>query len=879
MLATRINAQDDKRAAYPLESTDETYLLRVTAPFLEMSEEQLLALAPPQGGFYFSNCPNCDLGGQDNQIIWKLELGEKVQCQYCKVILPSEKYPENEQFVVQTPTGKTQVFKFHRAADGMGYWFEGRRWQEQRITLENAAYNLAQLYTLDPVKHAEAGRRAAAILNRFTQLFPDYIPRFDYPAKDKEFIEIDKIPQGYKQLPDGGFRYARWDWWAYMDVSRRLLLTYDLLRDSELLSAAEKSKIETDLFGAMLSFVTLYDDVPLTNMHPTLWISQIVASRVLDRPALAERVMAQMRQLLRDEFTYDGFWAEGTPSYHLQTVVGLKVVLEFLRPDLKGAALDDWIAGQYPDLSRALKAADSLRLPNGRYVAIRDSWAEQSYGTPIAQSSSQLWPGMGYAVLGLGKGDEQLQAHLSWSGRFGHSHYDSLNLLLFGAGRELVSDIGYTHTKARAWTMTTAAHNTVLINALNQMTGNKTDSALGSLQVFHVADPNFQVVQAQAPNAYPDLATQYQRTLIAVAPSGSTPDAAEAYVVDVFDVAGGARHDWLLHGSADDAQTLELQNAQTRQPLATQPQPSLLPDDFKFEPLTMTGNYERITNGPWALGNFRDLQSASSDDTILATFRNKAEPTRGLRSWILGAPQTTFTTARSWAVRGTGPPFTENEARLDEFLRATMMVRRDTTQSRFIALHQPFAAGSTPGAGQVQRVTQIPLAPDGFALKIERGEKTDYLLWGENDGKLRSGHDGALKFAFDGRAALAQAGAGREYSLKLLDGTRFQFGEKQLAGTRVQPARLLGVDENRYTIEGRFPVAVGGVLLLRHGDNRTTALHVARVESAGENTLIETVEPAILEGEVGGVLKMSSFPKLELPAPHWAQTSVLAATP
>ncbi len=887
LLSGLSRARCDERPAYPPASTNEASLLKLCAPFLEMSDSELIALAPPQGGFYFSNCPNCDQGDQDNQITWNLELGDKVQCKYCKAILPSEKYPENEQLVATTPTGKTQVFKFYRAPDGMGYWFEGRRWYEQRMLVQDAAYNLAQLYTLDPVKHAGAGHRAALILNRFAQLFPDYIARFDYPGVDKEFLDADKVTQGYKKKPDGAYRFARWDWWAYMDVSRQLLLTYDLLRDTKLLTPDNKSKIETQLFGAMLDFVALYDESPLTNMHPTLWTAEVVASRVLNRPALAEKVIVQMKRLLHDEFTYDGMWAEGTPSYHEQTVIGLKIVLASLRPNLKGAAFDEWLAKEQPDLWRALRAADALRLPNDRYAAVHDSWAEQRYyGQPTSQSTPRLLPGMGYGILGGGANQKQWQAHLNWSGRFGHDHYDSLNILLYGAGREQVSDIGYSHTKARAWTMTTAAHNTVLIDTLNQMTSNGTDSALGSLQIFNAADPDFQIVQASA-GAYPNVATKYQRTLIAVGEVGSTPDASEPYVVDVFDVAGGSRHDWLLHGSADEPQDLELQTKVGKQEksLPLQPLASLLPADFKFEPLTMTGNYERITNGPWALGNFRDLETGTSDQTIIATFRNKAEPTRGLRSWILNAPKTTLTTARSWAVRGTGTSFAENESALDEHLRATLMVRRDEAQSRFIAVHQPFAsAGSTPNVGQVQTVTQIPLLPDGFALKIERASGTDYLLFGEADGKPRSGNDGALQFSFDGRVALAQAkaggqGAGREYSLKMLDGTRFQFGSEKLNGKKLQPARLLRVEENRLTIEGRFPVAVGGVLLVRHGDKRTTAFHVARVENEGANTVIETVEPPVLTGEVNGVLKMLSFPRLELPAPHSIEASVLTVKP
>src|SRR5690606_22864943 len=123
---------------------------------------------------------------------------------------------------------------------------------------------------------------------------------------------------------------------------------------------------------------------------------------------------------------------------------------------------------------------------------------------------------------------------------------------------------------------------------------------------------------------------------------------------------------------------------------------------------------------------------------------------------------------------------------------------------------------------------------------------TDYLLFGE-DAKARVGSDGNLKFAFDGRVALAQA-SGAEYSLKMIDGTRFQFGAKQLNGEPAAPAKLLKVEGNRFTLAGNFPIATGGVLRLQHGDARTNGFHVARVQSEGGNTIVETVEPGVLAG-------------------------------
>jgi hypothetical protein len=507
-----------------------------------------------------------------------------------------------------------------------------------------------------------------------------------------------------------------------------------------------------------------------------------------------------------------------------------------------------------------------FRLPNKRYAAINDTWARPEYsGAPPQVSTPHLLGGMGYAILGMGRDEKQLQAHLKFSGRFGHEHYDSLNLLLFGAGRELVSDLGYTHTIARPWTMTTAAHNTVLVDGENQSAGAGAARALGNVLLFNADDPDFQVVQANAPGAYAK-ATTYQRALIAVrAPDGTQ------YVADVFDVAGGAQHDWILHGSADDEQSLELQNAQTHEPLSMQPQASLLPADFSFTPLTKQGQYALIRQGAWALGNFRDAQSATSGQSVQATFRFKSDTQRGLRTWIIGAPDTTYATARAWSVRGTGMPNHENDAKLNDHLRAALIVRRPGASHRFVAVHHPFS-----GELKVKSVESIAMQPDGVALKIERAGGTDYLLWG-GDEKPRSGRLDDIPFSFDGRVALIHRD-GDQTVLKMMGGTRLQCGDKVLAGKPAAPAALLGVEGNRLRVAGALPAKPGAVVLVAHGDGSRNAFHVAKAEYSQGETIITTQERAALSGEAAGEMTLLTFPHLKYPAPHRVEMTVLSSS-
>jgi hypothetical protein len=833
---------------YPLPKTAQTELLQQTAPFLQMEERALLALVPPQGGFFYTDCPNCESGIQDRQITWNISLGDKVKCRYCKQIYPSEKYPENGEMAVKTPTGKTQIFKYFEDKDGNKYFMQARRWYEQRNLMEKAAYDLAALYASDKTKYREAGRRSALILKRFAEVYPDYIARFDYPSKPKQFF-----PEGFpkKFTP---YRASKWYWWGYGDISRQLLLTYDILKSGDVLNEAGSTLIERDLFQAMLDWVANNDGTPLTNMHPSLWSSMVIASRVLDDPVPAQKVRQGMQRLLGEQFFIDGIWQEGSPSYHRQTTQGLLGVLRMLRPELSAGESDKIALQENPELKRAFEAVNELRLPSGHSVALKDTWASES-GPPLEASHPILLPGLGYAILGMGEGAGQMQAHLNFTGRYGHHHFDSLNLLLFGAGEELFSDIGYTHSRARGWTISTAAHNTVVIDQKSQATGNAANRVNGNLQLYDAGDENFQIVEAAVPGAYPDLATTYRRALAAV----SAPDGTK-YVVDVFDVAGGKRHDWMLHGSADHTQTLEL--VSESQPLKMQPVASLLPENFKWKAPLSEGDAGLAGQDSWAYGVFRDAHSADADDTVVATYRAQDNPQQGARSWILGAPKTRYTTARAWATRNTGVGFKQDDALLDKGMREALIVTRAGPVNRFIAVHCPFN-----GEVAVKNVTAIPLQPDGVALKIERTGGTDYVLYAE-DAKPRHGRDGTLEISFDGRAALAQQD-GEKRILKMIGGTAFTIGNQKLSSDAgVLSAPLQEVRGNEYVVPGVLPLAAGDTFILRHGNERSTAFHVQSVRRENNMTILKTMEPPAFSGAAHGELKQQFFPQDVFPAPH-----------
>jgi hypothetical protein len=163
-------------------------------------------------------------------------------------------------------------------------------------------------------------------------------------------------------------------------------------------------------------------------------------------------------------------------------------------------------------------------------------------------TGSCLLPEARFVTLRAGKElSGQTAAILSYGdASTSHDHTDGLNLGIFGKGRELAADIGYTHTYLRySWPATTASHNTVLVDGKLQEYGR------GDL-LFYCADkgvaPSVQVVEAAMPRAYPS-AKLYSRCVSLV-----TPDTGNAYIVDFFRVEGGHQHDFMFHGPATHKQ-------------------------------------------------------------------------------------------------------------------------------------------------------------------------------------------------------------------------------------------------------------------------------------------------------------------------------------
>ncbi len=239
----------------------------------------------------------------------------------------------------------------------------------------------------------------------------------------------------------------------------------------------------------------------------------------------------------------------------------------------RGRANVDFIATGYrytrdPALAvAAYRANGNSARGLGRDVFARDP---DSVANEIAQhgakagprpAGSSLLSGYGLALLESGTAPHGTALSLYYGRSIFHGHADHLNFDLFAFGHWLAPDHGYpefatTWPHRRAVTINTLSHNTVVVDQKPQERGYG-----GHTRLFQQR-PGLSVIQTDAREAYPQV-KEYTRTMILIDAPASLPPAgpgrktgvearANSYVVDLFQVIGGADHLYSFHGPPGD---------------------------------------------------------------------------------------------------------------------------------------------------------------------------------------------------------------------------------------------------------------------------------------------------------------------------------------
>ncbi len=803
-------------------------LKRRVAYVMSLSEGDMLAIVPRQSGIYFTDCPNCEKGTQDfGPFKWSPREPHSIVCKGCGAKYPNNPdYPDDKVLEVRGPDGPHRYPYYERPSDKYRIFFRAHADYWAREYMADQCQYLAELYWI--TKDDRYARRAALILVRFAEVYPGYAYHMDLPFRQKRFSPWNKN----RVKGAGQYRTAKWSWWAYMAVPLELVRAYDCLKDwpglATMAGGRAKDKIENDLLAAMVDFGLGFRE-PYSNMSPVLWRSVIYAGRVLGRREYVAAAVRRFNRFTAERFLHDGHWMETAPSYCAQVYGLLKVVSAALKgyePPADAAqrvAIDPKeVAARIDDVARSL---DAPRLPNGRLLPVNDTWS-RNRRRPRERMEPALMPGLGAAVMGGGEGDRQLHVYLDFTAGRGHKHKDALSFGLFAFGEELFRDIGYTHTKYRAWACSTPSHNTVVVDGRDSgldrgHTGNRLRAYATDGKGFHVAD-------AESLTAYAGATSLYRRTLFTIG-----DDAADCYVVDVFQVSGGKQHDYLLHGSADRDSTAEVAGAALKPFAGTllNPGVELKPPRGESSGVGKEGAY----------GFVHDLRSGAAGDVVSLTMRLKGDDAIGTRTVLMCEPDTTVYLGQAPSIRRAK----EIDAALDKYQAPFFCARRKgkDLKSVFVAVHEPFRGRSKIKRASVERLR------GGLIVTIDRGRLgVDRVCLALDEAATLEG----AGVSFAGRYGMVRMAGGRVTEAHLVGATRLQCGDFELKGHAAWTGQIQSITRGRskgsrgsFDVAERIPAgdAAGArALIVRHADGTEHAYTLVRVEALDTGSRLHVLE-------------------------------------
>jgi oligo-alginate lyase len=462
--------------------------------------------------------------------------------------------------------------------------------------------------------------------------------------------------------------------------------TYDLLRDSDVFTAADREHIEKDLLYACAE-VTGQHGIGAT-LNITSWINgaliavgytlndQTLINRAIDGP---NGFRAQMKQNIAD-----GFWVEGALGYQFYAIEPLERTAQMAARN----GVNLW--KQEPNLEALFVSPLGLIFPDGTTPSFNDSngnlpvlkeraseyevaytathdplfaaiCAEYKrdnreaflFGVPsidpstLPKPKSAVFPIAGYATMRAPVGD--LTEIMKFGPHGGsHGHYDKLTEVIFAKGTTMSVDPGsqsYGLPIHFTWDRVTVAHNTLGVDETSQV------PATGKL-ISWQAEPEFTAVTADAGPVYPNA--DLQRTSLL------TSD----YVLEITtgQTTDGKEHDF----------DLSYHNYGVEHP------------DGNFAPYSgfpQKDGYQHLTENKMA--------------EIAGTFHTRFEMDKGrdMEMWVLGdaGPSQVFTGV------GPGPHITN--------LVPYAIVRRHGASAKFVTLLVP---GPTP----LKNVT-VTAAEDG----------------------------------------------------------------------------------------------------------------------------------------------------------------------
>lgn len=711
------------------------------------------------------------------------------------------------------------------------------------LDLREACYHFALFYKL--TGDSNSAERSAALLLKFSKVIPTWpvwSPYYGPQNQKKPLSQSD--PNTFRNE----FAAGLWGDWIYYDLvlATPLLEAWDILRDSKKMLPTDLQIVRL-LFDRFLNIQYMRGDIPdYSNMDAFQIRGIIIFGILLNEPDLIHKGVSHLQAMYKTGFYPDGWWHEGSFSYHKDLQTGLREIANDLlqnysdplgyKNPITGKRFDnlnlkELVASQS---DRADQVIRDSRLPNGYGLAVHDSdWQDQVNVIPNANLRSRLFGSIGQGTLFTGSIGSETMVTLHFGPSSTHAHHDALNLNIWAKGKEVISETQYRPLpdsgSTREWHTSTAAHATVVVDELDQSFkgplghhiripqkedtiqgiqdwpwrwSNSAALDFGKVRLFNTDFDKVQVIEADAESTYDSVVpvTKYRRTIALV-----KIDERDCYIVDIFRVKGGLIHDYMLHSCLQ-----EPHEVQVSFPL------------FKKE-----GKIHKYISS---------LDSNHVDSPWVAAFRLSQQIT--LYSFFPACLNTEVIVGKGPAMRRAGEaPF--------------VVVRHNTGESTFVAVHH--VAGGGPS-----RVRGINLLqtdnPDVVALRVILNNRTDTIL---STGETHRNTHVDETIEFDGAFAhIAQGTDANDQWSYLVDGKLLRIGEISIegdvshTGTIFQACRReAGAVENKFLTHTPLPTGLSlqsTILLVDPGELPRAAYKIDKVRQVGDVfELLTTDEPGL----------------------------------
>lgn len=800
--------------------------------------QSLLQLVPDTAGFIFTGLPeNPDL--RPYQLYnWSPDNPQQIVAKSTGTAYPNPAYPENHKLTAVNRQGETVEYPYYEDDQGRRYFFSAHLWYFQK---DYVLRETAKLADTDPLG-------AARLLNRWLEAYKGYLPTNDYYWTN--YPVVSGPPYHYW----GGVWYR---WYTGEMTNMSYLITayekvkqtnaFDLLKEE--LGVDLGQKLVEDMFVPSFEFVRSFP-ILNHNMEYTTWLGLVRMAKATGDPSYMHEVVELMQDFARNYFLSDGFWKEVTISYHNQSVGGLLQGMDLSKgwsdpagytSPRTGQRIDNLdMAKSFPALSKAKTMGDIVSYPNGSYVPVMDTWANEKSKAPQTSLGSYLLASSGISRLTLGSGASQQQMYLNFVPKYGHNHLDPLNLTLFAKGQELLPDIGYTHTFFRKWTTSTLAHNTVVVNGSDMSLANGGEHG-GQIQTFAASDDTVKIEKASQGSAYP-VTDQYEREPWMIRFDGGAPE--DGYVVDLFRVSGGDRHEYTLGGDANRDATFTAN-------MELQPY-----NDYLLPPGTKVRMPESENDNGDAQGNYygylyvQDVKRAEVPDgryeLTLNTSQNGTEQAKLKVTGIVDPGANELFLGKAPSLQATRLNGTTKDLNTEavKYWMPKMVLRRTGTDltSTFVNVMEAYKGEQGPKIEQVEKLTPSEGAPGSVALKLTYGATTDYVL-------SAAGGSTPLKvddIELQGGYGFIRTVDGEITKMVLIDGTKLQKGAKTVTGagpvtgTVKQVLRQAeGAPYDALLVDAEVAAdAAGKTVIVTHSEGKTHGYPIQEVRNTPEGTLL-----------------------------------------